>query len=192
MVTKKAGPVSKETTTRRDRVLDAAINLFAEHGVHGTSLQMIADRLGVAKGAVYYQFQSKDEIALAVVQPIYDDITHLTRIAELLPSPTARRDTALSGLVELSIRHRRISSLISLDPTILRLVGLHDEFSTVFGRFNELLLGPDPDLATRVATSAATGGIYYTATNPDLADVSDDELRPLLLASIRRCIEQHV
>ena len=48
------------------RVLTAALALFAERGISGTSLQMIADAMGVTKAAVYYQFKSKDEIVVAV------------------------------------------------------------------------------------------------------------------------------
>ena len=51
--------------TARERVIGAAVELFSEHGVQGTSLRMIADRLGVAKGAVYYQFPCKDRKAAA-------------------------------------------------------------------------------------------------------------------------------
>ena len=36
----------------RDRVVAAALELFSERGVSGTSLQMIADRLGVGKASV--------------------------------------------------------------------------------------------------------------------------------------------
>lgn len=171
----------------RERVLDAALDLFAKHGVSGTSLQMIADRLGVAKGAVYYQFHSKDDIALAVVQPIYDDIEHLSRIAEMLPTPDARRDVAVTGLVELAIRHRPISALFYTDPTIQHLAETHQEFVDVFQRFNELLLGPDPDTERRVAVSMMTAGIHYCATDPQLSDIPDDDLRRILLDCSRRC-----
>lgn len=54
--------MAKPVATRgfaRERVLDAALDLFAAHGVSGTSLQMIADRPGVTKAAVYYQFHSR-------------------------------------------------------------------------------------------------------------------------------------
>jgi AcrR family transcriptional regulator len=33
----------------QDRIVNAALELFAEHGVGGTSLQMIADSIGVTK-----------------------------------------------------------------------------------------------------------------------------------------------
>ena len=52
----------------RARVLNAALELFAEHGVSGTSLQMIADHLGVTKAAVYHQFNTKEEIVRAVAR----------------------------------------------------------------------------------------------------------------------------
>ncbi len=184
--------VTKNAPTRgfaRERVLGAALELFAKHGVHGTSLQMIADRLGVGKGAVYYQFQSKDEIALAVVLPIFEDIEHLIRIGELLPTREAQRDVAVSGLVELAIRHRRISSLFYGDPILHQIVESHGEYKSIIERFSALLLGPDPDTATRVSMSMATAGIYACATDSALADISDDELRTILLACSKRCAD---
>ena len=46
----------------RDRLLAAAAELIREHGYAGTSLQMIADRLGFRKGAIYHHFRTRDEI----------------------------------------------------------------------------------------------------------------------------------
>ena len=48
--------------------LDAALDLFAEHGVSATSLQMIADAVGITKAAVYHQFRTKDHIVIAVTE----------------------------------------------------------------------------------------------------------------------------
>ena len=55
-------------TAAQTRVLDAALVLIAEHGVSGTSLQMIADAMGVTKAAVYRQFRTKDEIVIAITE----------------------------------------------------------------------------------------------------------------------------
>ncbi len=49
------------------RTAVAALDLFAEHGVNGTSLQMIADATGVTKAAIYYQFRTKEAIVVAAV-----------------------------------------------------------------------------------------------------------------------------
>ena len=50
------------------RILDAALQLIAEHGVGGTSLQMIADAIGVTKAAVYHQFKTKEQIVIALTE----------------------------------------------------------------------------------------------------------------------------
>ena len=50
------------------RVITAALDLFSRHGVGGTSLQMIADEIGVTKAAVYHQYNTKDEIVLAAAE----------------------------------------------------------------------------------------------------------------------------
>src|SRR5262249_57471431 len=59
---------SASYTAAQTRVIEAAVDLFAEHGISGTSLQMIADALGVTKAAVYHQYNTKEEIILAVAQ----------------------------------------------------------------------------------------------------------------------------
>ena len=50
------------------RTLHAAVQLFGEHGVGATSYQMIADAIGVTKAAIYHQFNTKDEIIVAVAE----------------------------------------------------------------------------------------------------------------------------
>jgi AcrR family transcriptional regulator len=42
-------------TAAQGRIIAAALELFARNGVGGTSLQMIADAIGVTKAAVYHQ-----------------------------------------------------------------------------------------------------------------------------------------
>lgn len=58
--------------TRKDllqrTVLEAAAQLFAERGFGGTSLQDIADALGISRPAVYYYFHSKDDILASLVE----------------------------------------------------------------------------------------------------------------------------
>ncbi len=50
----------------RDRILDVALDLFIEQGYDKTSLREIADRLGFTKAALYYHFERKEEILLAL------------------------------------------------------------------------------------------------------------------------------
>ena len=54
----------------RDRILDVARELFSEQGYEKTSLREIADRLGFTKAALYYHFQSKEQLLFALVEPM--------------------------------------------------------------------------------------------------------------------------
>src|SRR3954447_22302326 len=96
-----AGPSGRSSRGARERVLVAALELFAEHGVSGTSLQMIADRIGVTKAAVYHQFHTKEEIVLGVLAPAMESLTRSLEHAESLDAPEARREAMLTALVEL-------------------------------------------------------------------------------------------
>lgn len=58
----KAKTKSEET---RDRILQAALEMFHDRGFESTTMRDIAARAGVATGAAYYYFDSKDAIVLA-------------------------------------------------------------------------------------------------------------------------------
>jgi AcrR family transcriptional regulator len=56
----------------RQRILDVALDLFTEQGYDGTSLRQIAEQLGVTKAALYYHFESKEDILMALHMRIHD------------------------------------------------------------------------------------------------------------------------
>ena len=45
-----------------ERIIAAAVTLFAERGFDGTAVQQIVDRAEVTKGALYHYFDSKDDL----------------------------------------------------------------------------------------------------------------------------------
>ncbi len=51
----------------KEAILDAARKVIAKFGVHKASVQSIADEAGLSKGAVYYHYESKDEILYALI-----------------------------------------------------------------------------------------------------------------------------
>jgi AcrR family transcriptional regulator len=53
---------------RRIQLLDAAARLFNERGFHATSMRDIAKEVGMLSGSIYYHFQSKEEMLLAVYE----------------------------------------------------------------------------------------------------------------------------
>ncbi|MCB0883814.1 MAG: TetR/AcrR family transcriptional regulator [Propionibacteriaceae bacterium] len=61
-------PMSTKRAQTQDRLMDAATALFAEKGVLAASVEEICERAGFTRGAFYSNFESKDELLLALVQ----------------------------------------------------------------------------------------------------------------------------
>ena len=68
----------------RDRVLDAAVELFAQQGYDGTSVAQVVARAGVAKGGFYHHFASKE----ALLYEVYGDL--ITRQLAVMDDLVAR------------------------------------------------------------------------------------------------------
>lgn len=164
----------------RARVIDAALELFAERGVSGTSLQTIAERLGVTKAAVYHQFPAKEDIVVAVVDDALAELSVLVEDAEQVAA-TDGADAGvrrlLPGLVDLTFAHRQALAALARDPEMIRIVDDHHELQSVIDRADQVLLGPDPDLRRRVAVSLVSVGLAHASVEPRLADVGEDALR---------------
>ncbi len=58
--------------TRREEILEAALACFAARGYHGSTVDDIAAGAGLSKGAVYWHFEGKREIFLALLELIVD------------------------------------------------------------------------------------------------------------------------
>ena len=124
------------------RVLVAALDLFAEHGVHGTSLQMIADDLGVTKAAVYHQFRTKEAIVVGAVEIELGNLDGALEAAEAGgPGPEAV-ESLLQRVIDLAVARRRMVGTLQHDPVIVRLLGEFEPFQQFMQRlFGVLLAG---------------------------------------------------
>jgi AcrR family transcriptional regulator len=68
----KTRPTPRAEDTRR-RIYEAALELFREKGFEQTTMRDIAAKAGVALGAAYYYFSSKESIVLAFYQEMQED-----------------------------------------------------------------------------------------------------------------------
>lgn len=174
--------------TARDRVLEASLTLFVEHGVSGTSLQMIADRTGTSKSAVLSQFGSKEEIVIATVTPVFDDIARVVKIAESMTAPESQREVAATGLVELTVRHRH-RAVLYFDPAVDSAMRSDPELYGLYDRLVATLSGPEGDLAAEVAAAMLVGGLFCGIVDPRLSDAPEDELHRIMLANAKRQLQ---
>jgi AcrR family transcriptional regulator len=158
------------------RVAVAAVDLFAEHGVDATTLQMIADRLGVTKAAVYHQFKTKEGIVIAAVEVELGKLEEALAEAEDAPGPEAR-DALLRQVIELSVARRRIVSTLQHDPTIIRILATYAPYQVFMTRLFRVLLHGENDAATRLRVAMVASAIGSTVTHPLVADFDDGALR---------------
>jgi AcrR family transcriptional regulator len=162
------------------RTIDAALALFAEHGVGGTSLQMIADAVGVTKAAIYHQFSTKEAIVLGVidvkVQPLEDAIER----AESAALSRRAREEMLARVIEVVVSNRRALGALQNDPVLFRLLGEHEPSRRLWARLYSDLLGDDLDASARVRAAVLSSAIG-SAAHPFVADLDDETLCAELL-----------
>ena len=88
----------KETSARnRERLLESAGQLISGGGIGGTSLEAIANHAGLTKGAVYSQFDSKEDLLIALLdrrfEVGYDELNAVFEPGEPLASLLGKLDT---------------------------------------------------------------------------------------------------
>jgi len=170
----------------RSQILETAQRLFAELGYDATSIQMIADELGLTKAAVYYHFRAKNDILHAAMLPGIQRIAALLDEAAAMRGRRARMEHVVSGFVDFLVENRHYAVMASTDPAAKR-NKLDEEAGTEALRQRGLFLlfGENPTGAERIS--------YYAAFSvaellPDLVDLSDEELREALQATTLRIL----
>jgi len=158
------------------RVAVAAIDLFAEHGVDATTLQMIAERIGVTKAAVYHQFKTKEGIVIAAMEVELGKLEAALAEAEADPGPGAR-EILLRQVIDLSVARRRVVSTLQHDPVIVRLLADHAPFQVFVTRLFGTLLGDETDSGARLRVAMVASAIGAVVTHPLVADLDDATLR---------------
>lgn len=80
---------------KKQQIIRAAIRCFSEKGYRGTSIQDIADVLGIAKGSLYFYFKSKSDLLQFIIKDYLDRImaeyAELNRREDLTPRDLLRR-----------------------------------------------------------------------------------------------------
>jgi AcrR family transcriptional regulator len=179
---------SASYTATQTRTIDAALVLFAEHGISGTSLQMIADTLGVTKAAVYHQFNTKDEIILAVAQVVLARLEAAVTAAEVARSRSRAREVLIAQMIDLAVERRSWAGVLQRDPIMLRFLEEHEPFRRVMGRVNRVLMGGASNARARVQAAMLAAVIAGAVIHPLVLDLDDESLRCELLKQARKLL----
>lgn len=106
MTPKKSRPVRTDKTTvpsgstggslngahARDReVIDAAVRIFWEKGYANTSVQDVADALGMLKGSLYYYIDSKERLLEKIFDDSHAELSEISEVAKTVDRPASDR-----------------------------------------------------------------------------------------------------
>lgn len=171
----------------RQRFIDVAVQLFTQHSFAGTSLQMIADELGVTKAAVYHHFHTREELLTAVVEPLVEELRTVVEEAEALRGRQARAERMLTGFVDIVVRHQGLTAVLSGDPGAIEMLRSHPELSGVIDRQVKLLADVEPGPGGMVKAAVVLAGTAR-AIGPELLDLDADTLRHHLTEAGRRAL----
>src|SRR3974377_2233575 len=111
--------VTRQTTSirdkeaRRQRLLAAAEEVFAEKGYHGAVVEDIIRASDSSKGGFYFHFPNKQAIFLALVDALVPKLAStVDRAIASQSDPVAQLDAALATVLNLFSRHRRLSKIL--------------------------------------------------------------------------------
>jgi AcrR family transcriptional regulator len=129
-------PKTARGASTRERLLRAAESVFAEHGYSGTRIADIVHAASVSHGNFYRHFQNKDDVFVAVLEPLLDELV------EPFVRALAESSDALDSMVRVNTdffaayaRHRRIF------PLLREAAAASSEFTTMWLRIRERFIG---------------------------------------------------
>ncbi len=110
---KKKARKNKNSSNIRERILEEAIRLFGENGFEGTSIQTIADAVGIRKPSLLYHFSSKDVLRQEVIRDLVAVWTdELPKLLTKDESGYDRFSSTITSFVEFFLKDRNRARLI--------------------------------------------------------------------------------
>jgi AcrR family transcriptional regulator len=177
----------------RERILDVALDLFTEQGYDGTSLRQIAEQLGVTKAALYYHFESKEDILMALHLRLHEfGKGALVQMGDG-PVSLAQWGELFDEIVDQMLSQRKIFLMHERNQAALEKLHREDhdaEHEDIQNQFRRVLADPRVPLRDRVRMAASFGVIFSSlflsgdafaaTTNEELGGMLRDVLHDVL------------
>lgn len=181
-----------EAEATREQILDAAEQMFYQHGVSRTTLEKIAAAAGVTRGAIYWHFENKSMLFSAMLErirlPFQQMLSELDSLQQA--DPLAQLRAVLIHSLEIIAsceQHQRVLSVVfhrceyidELNPAVSRQEDLDKAASAIISRSLQrakaagmLRSDIDPDL-TACGIHAYMGGLIRKhLLQPEFCDLS--------------------
>ena len=170
----------RRADARPDEVLDAALTLFSERGFSATTVEQIARRAGLSKGAVYLYFPSKQALLVGLVRrailPAADEVLEALEGHRGDPRPLLRR-----LLTELAARLSQPDAL-AVPKLIIREAALAPQIAAIYRE--EVLERAIPALAGLIGQGIEGGHIRPVDPELTVRSVMGPVVTHLILAEV--------
>ncbi len=189
---------SPEPPSTRERILDAAMNIFSAKGFHDTKLDEIVAEASISKGSIYFHFPNKEKLFIALVDQFADVIERRAREAIEDEAPGMDRvRVALEAVLETFAKYRRPAKLLLVQAVGLGAVferkrmEVTDRFALLIQTYLDEAVadGSIAPVNTHIVAHAWMGAIYsvviqWVYTGEPSRDEILHTLLPLLLKSV--------
>ena len=92
--------------SNKDKIMDAATELFHLYGYDGTSIDMLIKKAGVSKSNFYYYFEGKEELGLSVLTKLADD--HIRQFSEAMQTDLNAHEQLMEVYKRVVASHRNL------------------------------------------------------------------------------------
>jgi AcrR family transcriptional regulator len=189
--------MADDPKTTRERIMDAALDVFSRKGYHETRMDEIVEEASTSKGSIYFHFPNKEKLFLALVDQFADLLERRVKDAIGDTQGMARVRAALVTVLETFGKYRRPAKIL-----LVQAVGLGNAFEKkrleVNDRFADLIrtyleeavaLGDIAPVDAEVVAHAWMGAIYsvviqWVYTGEPTQERILNALLPLLLRSV--------
>lgn len=199
MTPRTAEQFEKIRKAKSEQILMAALELFATHGYHGTSISAIAKHAGISKGLLYNYFESKEsilihlcedyiEMIVNLIPPIHDD--------EILCLEMNRFIDSFSNSL---LHHRELWKLffkIEIQPDVRQVIVNKLAENTIISNFIKLIYKyladrfKDPQAEFLYLTSLIMGFSVQYVFVPEFFSQKDLEVMTIKVKSILQTEKQ--
>ena len=182
----------------KEKILDAALALFAENGYDGTSVEQIANIVGIKAPSLYKHYKGKEDILNALIDSAearYDEMfgseNHIGRIPEnreeFIKMTMGRvaftmRDSMIRKIRKLLVQEQFRNERISEVTTKHQLDGIQGMFAKIIkGMMDaEMVVKDDPKL------------LAVELTAPAVLEIARSDRQPQCEEECLECIERHL
>ena len=145
---------SKIRKVSREKILSAALELFAKKGFHATSISQIAKKAKISKGLMYNYFKSKDKLLDEIIQNGFTELAGLSYHSTKSTSPEEQLRNYVSAVLDnlyANFAYWQLYLALLVHPDIQKryekkLKVFRDEYVNQFSKLFRKLGAKDPKL----------------------------------------------